>query len=178
MPSFLTYEWVADVGWNDVLATAGSLASLVGLVISYLAWQRAKGAEEAANRARDAVRSGNAVEELQRLATKSKEMLIHVQAQQYTEARSKGADVLVEVSQAITRWNIYLSAEEKENLEKARGKVRTVSRALSEIHHDIGAEVHGKLVDSCHDIATRLAESTGSIISRMAEKGAFDGRTD
>lgn len=162
--------------WRLVLDVVASCASIAGLWFSIWAWQRAKGAEEAARQARDAVHRGSAAEEVQRIAIKSKEMLVCVQAAQYTEARSKSADLLVEVSQAMTRWKDFLTEVGADKLERARGKVGTISRALSEIRGDPEPDAREKLLNACQDVAIRLAESTGSIMNNI-RKESDDGGT-
>jgi len=66
----LDFNFVAGIA-----SIVGLLASGLGLAFSIKAWQKATDAERAADNATQAVRRGNAAEDLQGLADKAKEML-------------------------------------------------------------------------------------------------------
>jgi len=70
-----------------------AVASIVGLVLSILAWRRATDAKRAAIDARKAVRESNAVEEQRRLAVVANELLMEIQSSQWRTARMRCADL-------------------------------------------------------------------------------------
>jgi len=65
--------------WNWLLAIAGTVASIAGVVFSWMAWVQATKAKDAAREAAAAVRKRNAAQEFLRLAGDAKEFLSAVQ---------------------------------------------------------------------------------------------------
>ena len=72
--------------WNWVLAIVGTVASIAGVVFSWMAWLQAKGAKQAAEEATRTVRIRETADEFQRLAADAKDLLAAVQAREKERA--------------------------------------------------------------------------------------------
>jgi hypothetical protein len=131
----------------------GVAASILGLIFSILAWLRAKDAKKAAEEARKAVRQGNAAEDLQRLATKARELLHFVENDQFNAAR--------------IRWKVFLPEENRAQLAEAGKKAGLVTRALAIVEEEIEPENRTKLVNACREVVSRLAAESGNIQSEV-----------
>jgi hypothetical protein len=147
-------------GVFDIIA---GLAGIAGLIFSISASMRAGRAEKAAEAARRAVRRGNASEDLRQLATKAKELLNSLQNNQFESARLRGGDLILEITQASRRWQGFLPDDSQGQIREAGNKVGQVTRALGPAGQAIGPEDALKLVNTCHQILTRLAAESGNI---------------
>ncbi len=105
-----------------MLDLIAGLASIAGLGISIWTLAMATGARRAANEAREAVRKGNAAEELANLSRIADEFLSHVEADQIAAAMVRARDLLSATSLASRRWGRFLSADSEEPI---RGGVGT-----------------------------------------------------
>lgn len=74
--------------WGWMLAIVGTLASVAGVVFSWMAWVQASRAKEAARDAADAVRKRSVAQEVLRLAGDAKEFLSAVQQRRAENAIS------------------------------------------------------------------------------------------
>jgi len=66
--------------WNWILAIVGSVASIAGVVFSWMAWVQASGAKKAAEEEADAVRTRETANEFLRLAADANGLVASVQA--------------------------------------------------------------------------------------------------
>ncbi len=73
----VTFDFVVGIA-----TLSGLLVGILGLVFSIKSWKKAAAAEQAAKEAREAVRQGNAAEEIGTLADKAKELLTYVRKRQ------------------------------------------------------------------------------------------------
>jgi hypothetical protein len=72
--------------WNWLLAISGTVASVVGVVFSWLAWRQAKGAKKAAEEAARTVRMRETTDEFLRLAVDAKDLTAAVEAREKDKA--------------------------------------------------------------------------------------------
>ena len=91
----MTFDFV--VGIASIL---GLLVGIFGLLFSIKAWKNATAAELAAKEAREAVRQGNAAEEIGAPADKAKEMPAYVQQNQLQAACPCGRDLVAGINRA------------------------------------------------------------------------------
>jgi hypothetical protein len=145
----------------------GVAASILGLIFSILAWLRAKDAKKAAEEARKAVRQGNAAEDLQRLATKARELLHFVENDQFNAARIRSGDLILDITHAQHRWKVFLPEENRAQLAEAGKKAGLVTRALAIVEEEIEPENRTKLVNACREVVSRLAAESGNIQSEV-----------
>ena len=146
------------------LGIAASVASIVGLVITYLAWRRASGAEVAAKGAREAVRQGNAAEAFKGLSVKANDMLASLQGDQFQAASQRGRDLVSEISQAKQRWKYLLEPASQARLDQTCRQVGRLSLALSRSEADITPKEKERALKFCHEVTATLAEETGKIL--------------
>ncbi|MGB7627065.1 MAG: hypothetical protein WBL75_10415 [Candidatus Acidiferrum sp.] len=154
----------------SLLDSFAAIASIVGLVLSVLAWRRANDAKRAATDARRAVRESSAVEEQRRLAVVANELLIEIQSSQWRTARMRCADLIVGVSFAKRRWQALATVEVSEALDSALGSLNKLSRSISGEPVDIPDPARPKILAACHDIVVKLAEAAGRMQQAMEAK--------
>lgn len=162
---------------SPVEGLVGTLASVGGLIFSALAWSRARSAQKAAEEARKAVRQGNAAEDLQRLATKARELLHFIENDQFSAARIRSGDLILDIATARHRWKVFFLSDQSENLAEAARKTGLVTRALSTVEEEIGPGDRNKLVNACREVVSRLAAESGNIqsdIDRRNEHASAD----
>lgn len=149
------------VNWRVIFEIAAGLASVVGLLFSFLAWRKASGAEIAAREARESVRRSNAGEDLQALSEKAGELLGCAQNDQFEAALLRSRDLVVGIPQARHRWQVFFTDESLKQIERAAKEIGRVSNALSAGRAAMTPEVKEKLLKSCHEVAKILAEELG-----------------
>jgi len=154
-----------DPDWIRELSLAASFASIAGFVFSLLAWLRARGAEQLAREAREAVRRGNAAEDLQSLAAMAKDFLACVENDQIEAACLRARDLVFGINQAKERWRGILLDETGERLFTTSKQVSSVSRNLSMRHAKITPDERDRLLRFCHEVITTLSAETGKIQS-------------
>jgi len=156
---------MSSTAWSWLLAIVGTLASLAGVVFSWMAWVQAAKAKDAAREAADAVRTRSlshdfsrwslnaqdllqAVRELrfenaQRAATDLLGILAHNKGWQAGLKRDASAAKLDEVIRLLTLVNTYLT--ERAVFEGKQAKIaehcQLIFRRLNEISGSFDAEV-------------------------------------
>jgi len=139
----------------------------LGLFFSLFAWLRAKAAAQAAREAREAVRRGNAGEDLRDLTEKAKELLGSAQNEQFEAALVRSRDLLAGIGEARQRWEAFLGGESSQQIQKAASEIGRISRALSLGRQAIPPEAREKLLKSCHEAVRLLAEESGKMLKRL-----------
>jgi hypothetical protein len=156
--------------WRADFEMIAAVASLAGLWFSVFAWRRAKSAEEAANRAREAVRRSNAGEDLQGLSGKAQELLACTQNDQLEAALLRSRDLLTGIGTARHRWEAFLETEGTARIDSVAKEVARISRALSKGRAAITPEIREKLLKSSHEVPEVLPAELGRAL-RRAEGG-------
>jgi hypothetical protein len=151
----------------DIAGIAGLFVSTAGLWFSVKAWRRASAAEQAAKDAREAVRRGNAAEELKLLASLAGELLACVQNEQVEAAALRGRDLVSGISQVRMRWRTYFPEPEVEQRlgEIGRG-VEKISSTLVRKGEITPAE-RDKLLKFCNKALRILGEEAGRMASHV-----------
>jgi hypothetical protein len=156
-------------GWEvavDIASVAGLFVAIAGLWYSVKAWRGASAAEKAAEGAREAVRRGNAADELYFLAILARELLASVQNEQLAEAALRCRDLVSGVNQARTRWrSCFPSPEVDQSLEEIGREVEKISKALTLRKGEITPPERERLLNFCHNTLRILSGEAG----RMAE---------
>jgi hypothetical protein len=159
MPSWLVH-------WQGILDTAAAVASILGLLFSFLAWRKAASAETAAREAREAIRRSNAGEDLRALGEKAQELLSCAQNEQIEAALLRSRDLLAGIAQARHRWQAFFMEDSLKQIAKAAKEIGRVSRAFSAGPEAITPQVREKLLKSCHEVTELLAEELGKALRR------------
>ena len=154
------------VNWRGILDAAAGLASIAGLLFSFLAWRKAASAETAARQAREAVRRSNAGEDLRMLGDRAQELLTCAQNGQIEAALLRSRDLLAGIAQARHRWRAFFIEDSPQQIDKAAKEVGRISRALSAGGDAITPAAREKLLKSCHGVTELLAEELGKALRR------------
>ena len=120
-----------SLDWQTAFSLVAGLATILGLIFSFVAWRRAAGAEVAAGQAREAVRRSNAGEELRELSERAKELLRSAQNDHFEAALLRSTDLLAGIVQASHRWQSLLGDDGSKNMNVAGRKAKKISTALS-----------------------------------------------
>ena len=161
-----TFELTAGIA-----GIAGLVVSAAGLWFSVKAWRQATAAEQAAKEAREAVRRGNAAEDLGLLASLASELLACVQNEQTEAAALRGRDLVSGINQARKRWSAYFPSPEVERrLDKVGRTVEKISIALTK-KGDITPAERERLLNFCHEALRILRGEAGGMASQI-EGGA------
>ncbi len=156
---------MSSTGWTWLLTIMGTVASLAGVVFSWLAWVQAGKAKEAAREAANAVRARNLSHEFSRWSVDARELLRAVRELRFDNAQRAATDLLGvlahnrgwqvglkravsavemdEVIRLLNLVNIYLTDRaifEGKQTEIAE-QCQVIFRKLSEISGNLDAEV-------------------------------------
>jgi hypothetical protein len=145
----------------NLIDIVGCVASVTGLVVSFLDWRRAAEAKTAAREARDAVHRSNAAEDLQSVTMIAKDLLAAVEAGQLYVAGKCGRDLVSHLDQTKQRWTP--TPEGKARLDKAAAKITQVSLVLAQRGQEIAPDGKARLLKFAHDVVVTLAEETGKM---------------
>jgi hypothetical protein len=158
---------MSSTTWSWLLAIIGALASIAGVVFSWMAWVQAGKAKEAAREAADAVRTRNLSHDFSRWSQNAQELLQAVRELRFENAQRAATDLLgvlahnkgwqaglkreapavkvEEVIRLLTLVNTYLA--EREVFEGKQAKIaehcQVIFRRLNEISGSFDAEVEG-----------------------------------
>jgi|GEM_PF-5759499 hypothetical protein len=148
-----------------MLDTIGSIASIIGLLLTVWAVVEASGARKAAQQAREAVRLGSAADEFRQLDRLASEFLGYVENSQTEAAALRARDLVTGILAAKERWRRFLTNERVAKLEEASIQVGVISRSLlARKNRPTGAE-QMRLLKFSHEIIRIIAEETGTMIS-------------
>jgi len=152
----------------DITGIAGLFITIAGLWFSVKAWRGAIAAEKAAQGAREAVRRGNAAEELRLLANLAGELLTSVRNEQVEAAALRGRDLVSGINQARMRWRAYFpSPEVEQRLEEIGRDVEKISKALSIRKGEITAPERKRVLKFCHNALRILSGEAGRMASHI-----------
>ena len=107
------------------------LASVAGLIFSFLAWIRAGRASQAAREARDAVTVRTLADEFQLACEKADQLLDFLAHDRLPEASLRAHELASSISEIRFRRSPYLSEERKDDLLTARQEARILSQVLA-----------------------------------------------
>ena len=166
------WQFLEAVAQTPRFAFIAGIASIFGLVFSWLAWQRAGRATEAAKEARDAITVRTLSDEFQQACEKSDQLLDFLAHDRLPEASLRAHELASSLSEIRFRRSPYLSEERKDDLLTAREEARMVSQALaSGWQTPFPDEQKQKLIRQCEKISTVLRENLGTIKGEI-DKGA------
>jgi len=146
-----------------------NVASVLGLIIAIWTLVVATGAQKAAKEAREAVRKGNAAEELKNLSRIADESLGYVEADQVVAALMRARDLMSAMSLASRRWGRFLSVEARNNFEEAYGQISVISRSLSTNGAPSTPQQKDKLLRICHAVISAMSKEAGTVFSDLEE---------
>jgi len=146
--------------WNWLLTIAGTVASIAGVVFSWLAWVQAGKAKEAAREAADVVRARILSHEFSRWSVDARELLLAVRELRFENAQRAATDLLGVLAHN-RGWQAGLKRE------ASAVKVDEVIRLLNLVNTYLTERVvfegeQAKIAEHCQVIFRRLNEISGS----------------
>ena len=158
---------MSSIAWSWALAITGTLASLAGVVFSWMAWVQAGRAKDAAQEARDLVKKRDVSHELTALAGDARELLTAVRELQDQKAANIAIDLVHELSIMKGRRAEQLPPRSGEEIDTMIRALNLVLRALEK--PEVPDFDRISIVKSCQKIHRRVCEIAGS-----AERNAED----
>ncbi len=152
--------------WNWILAIVGTIASIAGVVFSWMAWVQAAKAKDAAREATAAVRKRIISQEVLRLAGDAKEFLAAVQ-QNRTESAIASANNLVHALSVI-RSRSLPRAPDADTLNACVNDILSVAIRLTVDGTPADAAKLEELVMLCHQIHRTVCDLAGRM-ERLSE---------
>lgn len=141
----------------------GSLLSLVGLCVGFVAAFQAKRAREAAQQAREAAHRGSLAEDMATAMHLASDLLGHVVAAQGALASIRATDLIGTANYLLRRWDRQLTRA-------SRNALIAASNQLNEIHDVLArnpfpaqpSDEFGALVQACRVVSTTFAAEHGA----------------
>ena len=147
--------------WFNIIA---GLASIGGVVFSYLAWTRATQAAGAAEDARKAVTIRTLADEFQLACERVDQLLDFIAHERFSEASLRASEVASALSEIPFRRSPYLNEESKDELLNARENARILSQELaSGLQGPFSTKQKQRFVRQCQKISTILRKNLGTI---------------
>jgi hypothetical protein len=153
--------------WNWLLAISGTIASIAGVVFSWMAWVQAKGAKKAAEEARNAVKAKDTSHEFAKLAADAKDLLAAVQGRQKDKAIAAADDLTHLLLIALERRASYLPKGFRAEL--CIRNLQSISKSLGTEDFPDEPSKKGQLLDRCHQIHRSLCGVAG-VVERNTEE--------
>ena len=150
--------------WNLLLTISGTVASVAGVVFSWMAWVQAGKAKDAAREASEAVRQRNTALEFLRLAADAKEMLSAVQ-QHRTDNAIATANGLVQAL-SILRTRSVADSSDTITLKTCVNDIMSVAIRLTVDRVPADPSRFEELVMLCSGIHRTICDLTGRLEKR------------
>ena len=153
--------------WNWLLTIGSTLASIAGVIFSWMAWVQAKGAKQAAEEARDVVKARDAAHELAELAGDAKELLAAVREGQSQKAAKAATDLVHDLSIMKGRRSGYLPLESLEEIDAIIRALNLVRSALETVELPDSQRI--STIRNCQRIHQKVCEIAGSVEYKAEE---------
>jgi hypothetical protein len=145
--------------WGWLLSTAGTAASVVGVLFSWLAWKEAGKAKDAAQQAANAVRIRNLAQSFSRWAVDARDLLSFVREQEFANAQRSATDLFGALSHN-RGWQAGLQREASA-LDEIVRLLNLVNAFLTD--EIIFREKQADMAEYCQAIYKKLSELTGAL---------------
>ena len=150
---------MSSTAWIWLLTIVGTLASIAGVVFSWLAWIQATGAKKAAREAADAVRMRNLSHEFSRWSVNAQELLQAVRELRFENAQ-RAATELLGVLAHNKGWQVRLKGTAPiSEIDEIIRLLNLVNTYLTE--RSVFEGKQGKIAEHCQVIFRRLNEISG-----------------
>jgi hypothetical protein len=154
--------------WNFVGQNWGNIASVAGLIFSFLAFVFSKRASNAAKEARELALSRSLGEDMNNANRIAADAVAYIRAEKSEMALIRMAELISLTSYIITRWDVQLPVSSKNRLISSREQLRIVHDLLDRVKgREIVAEERAILTKFCRDVPTVFTEEYGKAISRL-----------
>ena len=151
---------MTPTNWSWLLAIVGSLASIAGVVFSWLAWVQAAAAKDAAREAANAARIRNLSQNFSRWSADAQDLLQAVRGLRFENAQRAATDLLGVLAHN-RGWQTGLRrGDAASELDEVIRVLTLVNTYLTERAVFEGKQV--KIAEHCQVIFRRLNEISGS----------------
>ncbi|HEV2132743.1 MAG TPA: hypothetical protein VGR47_00635 [Terracidiphilus sp.] len=153
--------------WGWLLTIIGTVASIAGVVFSWMAWVQAAKAKDAAREAADAVQKRNTAQEFMKLAGDAKEFLSAIQQNRAENAISAANNLVHSLS--IVRTRSITASSEVDVLKACESEIIRVIVGLNADGFPTNQNNYSDLLDRCHAIHRTICELAGRM-ERLSER--------
>jgi hypothetical protein len=157
---------MTPTAWSWLLAIVGTLASIAGVVFSWMAWVQAAKAKDAAKEAAAAVKKRSVAQELLRLAGDAKEFLAAVQQRRAENAVSSANGIAHGLAMIRTRSGT--DAAFTSMLKNCENEITQVIVGLNVTGIPSDQSSYSELLGRCHMIHRTARELAGRM-ERLSE---------
>ncbi|MEK7406345.1 MAG: hypothetical protein AAB225_14685 [Acidobacteriota bacterium] len=148
----------------------GSLASVVGLIFSFLAYVFSRRASKAAKEARDLVLSQSLGEDMNQGNRTASEIVTYVSMERGDVALLRAGELQNRTSHILARWSAKLSEQSKNNLLAMREQLRAITEVLTKTPlNTLGAHDKARLAQTCQRVNATYSEEYGAAV-RAADR--------
>jgi hypothetical protein len=146
--------------WNWLLTIVGTIASIAGVVFSWMAWVQAAKAKEAAREAADAVRTRNLSHDFSRWSRNAQELLQAVRELRFENAQRAATDLLGVLAHNKGWQTGFRKAVSFAEVDEVIRLLNLVNTYLAE--RTVFEGKQAKIAEHCQVIFRRLNEISGS----------------
>ena len=151
--------------WNFLGQNWGNLASVAGLVFSFLAFVFSKRASRAAEEARELTLSRSLGEDMNNASKVASDIAAYVRSEKSDMALVRLLELIHQTSYIISRWDAKLGESSKNRLIKTREQLHAVHDLLSK--SDLAAASprdRAALARFCREVPTVFVEEYGIVV--------------
>lgn len=149
--------------WSWLLAIIGTLASIAGVVFSWMAWVQAGEAKDAAREAAEAVRTRNLAHNFAGWAVDARELLTAVRSLHFENARRSATELLGDLSH--TKGLGKGLRQNTRDIDEIVRILDVVNNYLSD--ELVFVETRERLVQDCQTIYRKLHEMAGAVEAQV-----------
>jgi hypothetical protein len=143
----------------------GNLASVAGLVLSFLAFWFSKRASKAAEEARDSILRRSLGQDMNSANRTAADIVRFVAMERGDMALLRTGELMSETSFLITRWEAKLSGNSKTNLLTAREHLRSIHGVLTKgLIAELSPSQKMRLAQSCQQVNVIFSEEYGAAV--------------
>jgi hypothetical protein len=163
--AYLSPDFRVFLKWNW-----GSLASVAGLGLSFLAALFSAKASKAAREARDALLARTLEQEINEAYRLVSDLITLVETNQFQVAMRQCSELLDVPTRIRIRWDGELQSTSKDNLTLARGQLEGIHAVLRKSTPPLGQREADRLLKACIEVRTLFVEEQ-ALIMRDADRG-------
>jgi hypothetical protein len=154
--------------WKFFGENWGNLASVAGLVFSFLAFIFSKRASKAAKEARELTLSRSLGEDMNNASKIASDVSAYVRSERAEMALVRLGELISLTSYIISRWDAQLPVSSKNRMMTSREQLHIVHDLLDKVKGgEIGPKDKAVLARFCREVPTVFTEEYGKAMSRM-----------
>jgi len=149
----------------------GNIASLAGLLFSFLAFVFSRRASKAAQQAQDFALTRSLGEDMNNASKAASEITAYVRSEKAEAATMRISELISATSYIIARWDAKLSESSKNRLLKIREQLHLVHDLLAKAPMgELGARDKTALARFCREVPTAFVEEYGIALREVDRK--------